>query len=72
MNDELYPSTRAEAGEWMRRAGHPELAIRASQLFDLSRYNPQAYCDLRPEPGTPDSVVLSVIGRNHPIFTGIG
>lgn len=67
-----YASTEAEAAEQVIRAGRPDIASLARQVFRMALSDPRAYCDLRPEPGTPEHDVLTIVHPAHPAVSGRG
>lgn len=72
MEAPTYASTETECAEQVARAGRPDLAGLARQVFRLSLHNPAAYCALHPDPGTPGHDVLTIVHPAHPAVSGRG
>ena len=72
METPTYASTETECAEQVTRAGRPDLAQTAREVFRAALQQPAAYCGLRPEVGTPEHDVLSIVHPAHPAISGRG
>lgn len=72
MEAPAYASTETECAEQVTRAGRPDLAPTAREVFRMAFQRPAAYCDLRPKPGTPEHDVLTIVHPTHPAVSGRG